>query len=221
MSSAGAGGRDAVPGIGRSATAGVVCASAAVVAIWWLLGWLPALERPVAAGACGAVRQNIRLVATGSVAAHAAAARAEELGYPATVVDTRLEGDAAAAASEVLARATATVSVFAGETTVHVTGGGRGGRNQEAALVAATLIDGRSDVFFLAAGTDGIDGTTSAAGAIVDGTTLTRSRALGLSASGALDDNDSGSFFERLGDQITTGPTGTNVGDLWLVLRTN
>jgi hydroxypyruvate reductase len=180
-----------------------------------------ALQRPLATEADNAIRQDIRLVATGSVAAHAAAARAEELGFPASVIDTRLEGDAATAAGEVLARATATVSVFAGETTVNVTGSGRGGRNQEAALAAATLIDGRPDVFFFAAGTDGIDGTTSAAGAIVDGTTLTRSRALCLSASAALDDNDSGTFFERLADQIMTGPTGTNVGDLWLVLRTN
>jgi glycerate-2-kinase len=81
------------------------------------------------------------------------------------------------------------------------------------------LLEGRSDLFFLAAGTDGIDGTTTAAGAIVDGTTLHRARALGLSAPAALANNDSGTFFSELGDQVITGPTGTNVGDLWIVFH--
>jgi glycerate-2-kinase len=71
----------------------------------------------------------------------------------------------------------------------------------------------------LAAGTDGIDGTAAAAGAIVDGTTLARARALGLDAATFLERNDSGTFFAELGDHIVTGPTGTNVGDVWLVLQ--
>jgi glycerate 2-kinase len=163
--------------------------------------------------------QEFKIVAGGSVAAHAAAAAAQRDGYPATVVDTRLIGDAGLAAGETLERSRGSVSVFAGETTVTVTGHGVGGRNQEAALVAATILDGRPDTYFLAAGTDGIDGTTHAAGAIVDGTTLTRARALGLSPEHALDHNDSGTFFAELGDQVITGPTGTNVGDIWLVLH--
>ena len=162
---------------------------------------------------------EVKIVASGPVAAHAAAAKAEQLGFPAQVVDTRLVGDATEAAGEALQRSGASVSVFAGETTVQVTGAGSGGRNQEAALVAATIIEGDPDVFFLAAGTDGIDGTTNAAGAIVDGTTLHRARAKGLGAADHLDRNDSGSFFAGLDDQLITGPTGTNVGDLWLVLR--
>jgi glycerate-2-kinase len=85
--------------------------------------------------------------------------------------------------------------------------------------VAATLLEGRADLFFLAAGTDGIDGSSKAAGAIVDGTTLHRARARGLSAPAALANNDSGTFFAKLGDQVITGPTGTNVGDLWIVFR--
>jgi hydroxypyruvate reductase len=165
--------------------------------------------------------QELEVIAGGGLAAHAAADAAEERGYPATIVDTRLVGDAAVAAGEALERSRGSISVFAGETTVNVTGAGIGGRNHEAALVAATLIEGRSNVFFLAAGTDGIDGTTAAAGAIVDGTTLARSRALGLDAVEALDQNDSGTFFAELGDHIVTGPTGTNVGDIWLVLRTD
>ena len=172
---------------------------------------LPALPA-IAAG-------TYRIVASGSTAAHAAAAAAQERGYPAVVVDTRLSGEAADAGGEVLARSPGSVSVFAGETTVTVHGDGIGGRNHEAALTVATLISGRSDTFFLAAGTDGIDGGCDAAGAFVDGTTLHRARALGLDAADSLERNDSGTFFAALSDQIVTGPTGTNVGDLWMVLR--
>lgn len=162
---------------------------------------------------------EVKVIASGTVAAHAAAVSAERAGYPATVADTRLTGDSAAAVGEVLQRSRGSVSVFAGETTVDVAGDGVGGRNHEAALLAATLIEGRPDMFFLAAGTDGIDGTAEAAGAIVDGTTIARARALGLDAATSLERNDSGTFFAELGDHIVTGPTGTNVGDVWLVLR--
>jgi glycerate 2-kinase len=172
---------------------------------------MPALP-PIAAG-------SVKIVASGPAAAHAAAAAAEERGYPAVVVDTQLSGEASDAGGEVLARSSAGMSVFAGETTVTVRGSGIGGRNHEAALAVATLISGRPDTFFLAAGTDGIDGGCSAAGAVVDGTTLLRARALGLDAADSLERNDSGPFFAALGDQIVTGPTGTNVGDLWIVLR--
>ena len=176
------------------------------------------LRRPREAQA-ETVVQRLSVIAGSSAAAHAAAAAAGRRGLPATVADTRLVGDVAVAAGEALARSRGSVSIFAGETTVNVVGSGTGGRNHEAALVAAMILEGRSDVFFLAAGTDGIDGTTAAAGAIVDGTTLHRARALGLDPIAALEDNDSGSFFDALGDQIVTGPTGTNVGDLWMVLR--
>jgi len=166
-------------------------------------------------------QQSITVIAGGSVAAHAAAAEAHRRGFPATVVDTRLSGEASQAAGRVLDRSRVGISVFAGETTVTVVGDGVGGRNHEAALAAATLIEGHPGVFFLAAGTDGIDGMTDAAGAFADGTTVHRSRDLGLIASEALGRNDAGSFFAELGDQVTTGPTGTNVGDIWLVLRTD
>jgi hydroxypyruvate reductase len=163
--------------------------------------------------------QVIKVIAGGSVAAHAAAASARQQGFPAAVIDTRLVGEASLAAAEALDRRRGSVSVYAGETTVNVTGDGIGGRNHEAALTAATLLEGRSGLFFLAAGTDGIDGSTDAAGAIADGTTLHRARAQGLSAAEALGNNDSGNFFAALGDQVITGPTGTNVGDLWIVFH--
>lgn len=160
-----------------------------------------------------------RIVAGAGVAAHAAAAAAESAGVPATVVDTRLVGEAASAAGDALTRAGWGLSIFAGETTVDVVGDGTGGRNQEAALTVATLIAGRPGVWFLAAGTDGIDGTTDAAGAVVDGGTVARAIRAGLDPDLALERNDSGGFFADLGERIVTGPTGTNVGDLWFVLR--
>ena len=163
--------------------------------------------------------QEYRIVADAATAAHAAAEEAEQRGVAATVVTTRLTGEAAEVAGEILHRAGPGLSVAAGETTVTVIGDGIGGRNHEAALTAATIIDGREGVWFLAAGTDGVDGTADAAGAIVDGGTVARSRAVGLDAGLALDRNDSGSFFRELGERIVTGPTGTNVGDIWLVLR--
>ena len=104
--------------------------------------------------------------------------------------------------------------VAGGETTVAVRGDGRGGRNQEFALAASMKIDGNKGIALLSLGTDGLDGSTDAAGAVVDGSTMGRSAALGLSAEDSLLRNDSYSFFMGLGDLLITGPTGTNVNDL-------
>jgi hydroxypyruvate reductase len=110
--------------------------------------------------------------------------------------------------------------VATGETTVTVTGHGRGGRNQELALAAALLLAERHiRGTLVSVGSDGIDGPTDVAGAFADETTLSRATARGLSAARrALDDNDSHSFFAALGDTIRTGPTRTNVGDLVIIL---
>ena len=108
--------------------------------------------------------------------------------------------------------------ISGGETTVTVRGPGLGGRNQEFALAAAHDIAGLDNVLILSAGTDGTDGPTDAAGAIATGTTIARSRALGLDAAAYLAANDSYHFFEQLGDLIKTGPTGTNVMDIHLLL---
>jgi len=101
---------------------------------------------------------------------------------------------------------------------VTVTGSGKGGRNQEAALAAAIEIDGRP-ITFLAGGTDGIDGPTDAAGGIVDGGTIDRGRSAGIDALTALQNNDANTYLDATGDLVVTGPTGTNVADLWLVKR--
>jgi len=109
------------------------------------------------------------------------------------------------------------VVVAGGETTVVVRGGGRGGRNQELALAAAIAGEGDRGWSLLAAGTDGSDGPTDAAGACVDGATVGRGRAQGLDARAALADNDSFGFFSAEGGLLRTGPTGTNVMDLALL----
>ena len=106
--------------------------------------------------------------------------------------------------------------VAGGETTVTVRGDGRGGRSQELALAAAIALDGAS-VVLLAAGTDGTDGPTEAAGAVIDAGTLARARAAGVDPQEHLERNDAYGFFEKVGGLVVTGPTGTNVMDLVLI----
>ena len=108
-----------------------------------------------------------------------------------------------------------TVLISGGELTVTVSGQGRGGPNHEYALAAAIRLAGRADIAGLAADSDGIDGASLAAGAFFDGTTLARSP---RQAAEALAANDSGTYFAALGDQLLTGPTGTNVNDLRIIL---
>ncbi|MFW6086622.1 MAG: glycerate kinase type-2 family protein, partial [Myxococcota bacterium] len=106
--------------------------------------------------------------------------------------------------------------VWGGETTVHVTGGGRGGRNQELVLGAAQVFEGG---VLGSLGTDGIDGASNAAGAIMDAAVLERAAAQGLAPQAFLDANDSESYFRRAGGLVETGPTGTNVADVCLYLH--
>ena len=108
--------------------------------------------------------------------------------------------------------------VSSGETTVRVLGSGRGGRNQEFALAAVDLVASLGTVVAASIGTDGIDGPTDAAGAVVDSSTRSRARAGGLDPADFLRDNNAYAFFAAVGDLIHTGPTGTNVGDLQVFL---
>jgi len=156
-----------------------------------------------------------------------AVAEAVQRGYQAIRVDEAVTGEARTAASAhvhaALARAAGAARpvcfVSSGETTVHVTGSGKGGRNQEFALAAAMSLSTIAPSGMLASvGTDGIDGPTDAAGAIVEGSTLSRARAAGLSPDRFLSDNNAYAFFHALGDLVHTGPTGTNVGDLHVIL---
>jgi glycerate 2-kinase len=156
-----------------------------------------------------------------------AADAARRLGYAVAARDEPVVGEARMAARDHLAWVRTMLDttrerlclLSCGETTVTVTGRGRGGRNQEFVLaLAIALADQPADLTAVGLGTDGIDGPTDAAGAIVDETTMARAARAGLSARRALDENDSWTFFSRLDDLIQTGPTGTNVGDIQIVL---
>jgi hydroxypyruvate reductase len=169
------------------------------------------------------------IVGSNRLAALAAAEQARQLGFHALLLSTYVEGEAREVARVAAALAKGVRAhgdplpppaclVWGGETTVTVRGHGTGGRNQELALAAALALDGWPGVLVMALATDGTDGPTDAAGAIVTGETVARAQALGLDPRAALEANDSHSFFDALGDLIRTGPTGTNVNDLLLLL---
>ncbi|HEV2689212.1 MAG TPA: DUF4147 domain-containing protein, partial [Bryobacteraceae bacterium] len=174
---------------------------------------------------------KVRNVIAGSnrLAVDAAVREARALGYRTMVLSTFVEGETrdvarvhAAIAKEIRATGrpvrTPACVISGGETTVTIRGKGLGGRNQEFALAAAMDIAGMKNVAVLSAGTDGTDGPTDAAGAIADGSTVERGRAKVLDAAASLADNDSYRFFEALRDLVKTGPTGTNVADVRIVL---
>lgn len=150
------------------------------------------------------------------------------LGYTVRIVGSATAGEAREAGASFAAEALRDAPdgpfcvIGSGETTVHVRGTGRGGRNQEFALGAVEAIDGaetRGSAAMLASvGTDGIDGPTDAAGAIVDPTTSARARSKGVSVAAALAENGAYDFFAALGDLVVWGPTGTNTGDLHVLL---
>ena len=157
-------------------------------------------------------------------AVRAAAREAERRGYRTTVLPEALRGDAAEAGRAVVARLAAASGdrpraiVAGGETTVRVAPEGRGGRCQQLALAAAVALAGVPAVL-LAAGTDGVDGPTDAAGACIDGETTARARARDFTPDAALSRTDSHPLLDATGDLVRTGPTGTNVADLVVALR--
>ena len=165
-------------------------------------------------------RVRSTLLASNLTAIEAACLAAEKRGMQALALPACLGGEARIAGRRLAALGTSMVSsrpvcaIAGGETAVVVRGTGRGGRNQELALAAAVELAGNRKVALLAAGTDGIDGPTDAAGAYADGETLARGSELGVDARAALTNNDSHSFFDREGGILRTGPTGTNVMDL-------
>jgi glycerate 2-kinase len=157
--------------------------------------------------------------------------RGEALGIPIRIMSSRLRGEAREAAKAILAigEEIATTGapfappvclLFGGETTVTLRGNGMGGRNQEMALAALREFQGNPRFLFLSAGTDGIDGHSDAAGALVDHTSWEKARELGLRIDDYLARNDSYHFFQKTGDLIMTGPTGTNVMDMTALLIT-
>jgi glycerate 2-kinase len=162
------------------------------------------------------------IVGSNELALEAATNAAKSLGYKTHVISSAIQGEASEMArrhTEILKRATPPACLLSGgETTVTVAGNGKGGRNQEFALAAALEIAGVKELAVLSAGTDGTDGPTDAAGAFVTGDTVERARSLGLAPDDYLLRHDSYTFFEALGDLIKTGPTGTNVMDIHIML---
>ena len=168
------------------------------------------------------VRQEI--IATLDDARCAASDTAVKLGYRAVTEPEFVDGDVLEAgvrlAEKLLQSGTGVLHVWGGETTVRLPESpGRGGRNQSLALAAALVLQGNDEALFLAAGTDGTDGPTDDAGALVDGGTIGRGEQAGLSAQASLAGADAGTFLEASGDLVQTGPTGTNVMDIMLGLR--
>ncbi len=171
--------------------------------------------------------QNV-IVGNNRQSCEEAVRRLKRSGYAASILSTHLVGEAREAGS-ILGSVLTDIQnnrrptsppvaiVCGGETTVTIRGNGKGGRNQELALAASIAIDGAENVVVGSLATDGVDGPTDAAGAIVDGTTISRGRKLGMSADDYLRNNDSYSFLKRTGDLVKTGPTGTNVNDVMIL----
>ncbi|MDR7417157.1 MAG: glycerate kinase [Armatimonadota bacterium] len=175
--------------------------------------------------------ERVHTVIVGNVAraAEAAAAQALALGYHTSILTTYLEGEAREVGRVVAAMALEerraarplplpACLVLGGETTVTVRGMGKGGRNQELALSAALALEGVRGVLVVSFATDGTDGPTDAAGGVVDGATVFRARACGRDPRQHLARNDAYPCLDAVGGLLRTGPTGTNVNDLVLVL---
>ena len=169
------------------------------------------------------------VIGNNGLVVEAAVAEARRLGLTPCLLTRRLQGEARetarvfAAVLDEIARTGSPVGrpaclIAGGETTVTIRGRGTGGRCQEFALALVPELATMPGVVVLAAGTDGSDGPTAAAGAVVDPATLERARARGLDPRRALAENDSHLFFSALGDLVVTGPTGSNLMDLYLGL---
>ena len=167
--------------------------------------------------------QNV-MVASNKIALFAAQNQAQAEGYQANIIHMALQGEASSVGEEIasqfkdlLQTMTRPFCLLAGgETTVTLRGSGKGGRNQELALAAVDILDGLKNVIFISLATDGEDGPTDAAGAVVTGESAQRAESLGMNATGYLSRNDAYSFFDMLNDLVRTGPSGTNVNDLVL-----
>ncbi|MGH6906881.1 MAG: glycerate kinase type-2 family protein, partial [Aestuariivirga sp.] len=170
-----------------------------------------------------------RIIVSPHESFRAATAEAKKLGLNVLYLGDRIEGEARDVAKvhagltlqikqygEPVARPCVVLS--GGETSVTVRGKGRGGRNVEFALALAVTLGGEKNIHALAADTDGIDGMEQIAGAVITPDTLARARKLGLDPIAALENNDAHTFFEKLEDQVITGPTQTNVNDFRAIL---
>ena len=167
---------------------------------------------------------EFRMIATPQASLNAAATKAEEFGFNVHNLGDRIEGEAREVAADQARLATKiskslkpgdkpVILISGGETTVTVSGNGRGGRNTEFLLALAISLESRSGIHALACDTDGIDGSEDNAGAYIAPDTLSRAKAMGLDAELFLANNDGYTFFQTLKDLVITGPTLTNVND--------
>ena len=169
------------------------------------------------------------VVASNKLALETARQAALQLGYEAHVYSSELAGEASLVGLKLVDKLRSMAGsrhpggkplmlLSGGETTVTIKGKGKGGRNQELALAAAIALDGENDIVAASVGTDGIDGFTDAAGAFADGTSVARGKAAGLDAEVFLANNNSYEYFDAIDDLIKTGPTGTNVMDIQVLI---
>jgi glycerate 2-kinase len=168
------------------------------------------------------------LIGTNKIALEAARNKAMEFNLNSVIIDDKIQGDIASVAEYLIKTALDFQSdkdevkplaiLFGGEATVKMTGKGSGGRNQHLAMLCAELIKDCHGITFLSAGTDGNDGPTDAAGAVVDTNTITEAFAKSLNIAKYLSDFDSYSFFRKAGGHIITGPTKTNVMDIIVII---
>jgi glycerate 2-kinase len=164
------------------------------------------------------------IIASNKVALFAAQTQAQAEGFQVNIIRTSMQGEASMAGREIAYQLKKSLQTMprpfcllaGGETTVTINGNGKGGRNQELALAAVDILADLKDVMFIAFATDGEDGPTDAAGAVVTCESAQRAESLGMSTADYLSRNDAYSFFETLDDLIRTGPSGTNVNDLVL-----
>jgi len=189
----------------------------------WLKALVTRAPAPPVPGQAGLPSVDYRVVANGRAAAEAAAGFARAQGTGGVVHERLLAGDTSAAAARILAELGAGapgVHAWWGETTVRLPDRpGEGGRNRHLALLLGRSLEGRDDVTFLCAATDGSDGSAGAAGGWADGATVARGRTAGLDPDAALAGAEAGPFLRAAGDEFVTGPTGTNVMDLVLAWR--
>lgn len=162
------------------------------------------------------------IIANNLIACEAAATAAMDRGYSTVILSTSLDGEAREVGRTIVQNAktnpaTGVAVIAGGETTVTVKGKGKGGRNQEIVLGAVRDLAG-TDMVFGSCATDGVDGSSPAAGAVADGDTLLRGEEQKLDPDTFLARNDAYTYFSRLGDSLRSGPTGTNVMDIQVLL---
>ncbi len=186
-------------------------------------------ETPKAGGTLFRNVENI-IIGSNKKALNASRSEAESLGFQVEILSSEVSGEASDVGRSLAKKAVelkksssqgvraSACFISGGETTVTVRGNGIGGRNMELALAFAMEINGIHGITLLSAGTDGTDGPTDAAGAIVDGNTFKKARALGLNPRDYLERNDSYTFFKQIDGLFITGPTGTNVMDIQILV---